>query len=141
MDADRLARLTEQQRVCLRLVYGTPDFKGDRAAIWASSRAAVDQHIKAAMRVLGVGDRRAAARMLAEHEGAAEPVVMREEQAAFRMVREREPLLPLPYEGLRPTKVGWTKRLAWISAIAVGCMISFAALIAAAEAFERYLKS
>lgn len=140
MNREGLSRLTEQQRVCLRHVYAHLTSK-EIAPLLGIEPNSVDQHIKMAMRVLGVGERRAAARMLAEFEGAAEPVVMREEQAAFRMVREREPLLPLPYEGLRPTKVGWTKRLAWISAIAVGCMISFAALIAAAEAFERYLKS
>jgi len=69
MDPNRIARLTDQQRICLRLVYSHMTSKeiAPRLGIEPNS---VDQHIKAAMRVLGVGDRRTAARMLAEHEGA-----------------------------------------------------------------------
>ncbi len=67
MDADRLDRLTDQQRICLRFVYAHMTSKqiAPRLGIEPGS---VDQHIKAAMRVLGVGDRRTAAIMLAEHE-------------------------------------------------------------------------
>jgi hypothetical protein len=106
----------------------------------------VDQHIKAAMRVLGVADRRAAARMFADYEensdySAAAGIRMQEEQMPFQQIRPRlEPMLPLPWEGLRPTHVGWTKRLGWIAAIVIGCALAFGALIAAAEAFTRLLE-
>lgn len=70
MDSDRLARLTEQQRACLRFVFAHLTSK-EIAPHLGIAPNSVDQHIKAAMRVLGVSDRRAAARMLAEHEGAA----------------------------------------------------------------------
>ena len=57
---------------------------------------------------------------------------------AFQVMRPRlEPLLPLPWEGLRPANVGWKKRLAWIAALAIGCAVAFGALIAAAEAVSR----
>ncbi len=68
MDADRLARLTEQQRACLRLVSANMTSK-EIAPYLGIEPGSVDQHLKAAMRILGVGDRRAAARLLAEHEG------------------------------------------------------------------------
>src|SRR5687768_14685967 len=76
MDQHRLARLTEQQRTCLRHVYSHLTSK-EIAPLMGIEPGSVDQHIKGAMRVLGVGDRRAAARMLAEHERplAAQPLV------------------------------------------------------------------
>jgi DNA-binding CsgD family transcriptional regulator len=70
MDPHRIARLTEQQRTCLRFVYAHMTSK-EIAPLLGIEPGSVDQHIKAAMRVLGVGDRRAAARILAEHEAAA----------------------------------------------------------------------
>ena len=145
MDSQRLARLTEQQRVCLRLVYAHMTSK-EIAPHLGIEPGSVDQHIKTAMRILGVGDRRAAAKMLAEYEGSSggapsAGVRMQEEQMAFQAAPPRlEPILPLPFEGLRPTYVGWMKRLAWIAAIAIGCALSFAALIAAAEAFTRLMR-
>lgn len=145
MDSERLARLTEQQRVCLRLVYAHMTSK-EIARMLGIEPGSVDQHVKAAMRVLGVGDRRSAARLLAEHEeiGAgtvASGVRMQEEQMAYQAGPPRlEPLLPLPWEGLRPTYVGWAKRLAWIAAIAIGIVFAFGSLIAAAEAFTRYMR-
>jgi DNA-binding CsgD family transcriptional regulator len=68
MDANRLARLTEQQRICLRHVDSHLTSK-EIAPLLGIEPGSVDQHIKAAMRILGVGERRAAARLLAEHEG------------------------------------------------------------------------
>ena len=67
MHRDRLSRLTEQQRTCLRYVYAHLTSK-EIAPILGIEPGSVDQHIKAAMRVLDVGDRRTAARLLAEHE-------------------------------------------------------------------------
>jgi DNA-binding CsgD family transcriptional regulator len=67
MEPDRLARLTEKQRECLRLVYAHLSSK-EIAPRLGIEPGTVDQYIKAAIRVLGVADRRAAARLLAEHE-------------------------------------------------------------------------
>jgi DNA-binding CsgD family transcriptional regulator len=76
MSQQRLARLTEQQRTCLRYVYAHMTSK-EIAPLLGIEPGSVDQHIKAAMRVLDVGDRRTAARMLAESEawGGAQPLV------------------------------------------------------------------
>ncbi len=68
MESDRLDRLTEQQRICLRHVYAHLTSK-EIAPLMGIEPNSVDQHIKAAMKALDVPDRRAAARMLAEHDG------------------------------------------------------------------------
>src|SRR3954466_5134224 len=67
MDHRNVARLTEQQRACLRFVYARTTSK-EIAPRMGIEPGSVDQHIKAAMRVLGVSDRRTAARLLAEDD-------------------------------------------------------------------------
>jgi DNA-binding CsgD family transcriptional regulator len=75
MNEEHLARLTDKQRACLRLVYAHMSSK-EIAPRLGVEPGTVDQYIKAAMRTLGVADRRAAARMLAEHEaGICQPLV------------------------------------------------------------------
>jgi DNA-binding CsgD family transcriptional regulator len=75
MDPKRIAKLTEQQRACLRHVYAHLTSK-EIAPIMGIEPGSVDQHIKAAMKTLGVGDRRTAARVLADFEGRDEPPVV-----------------------------------------------------------------
>ena len=146
MDADRIARLTVQQRACLRLVYAHMSSK-EIAPIVGVEPGTVDQYVKSAMRILGVSDRRAAARMLAEYEKyemspAPAGVRMQEHAIPYEAAAPRlEPLLPLPLEGLRPTHVGWLKRLGWIAGIAIGIALAFAALMAAAEVLTRLLSN
>lgn len=67
MEPERLARLTDQQRTCLRHVYAHMTSK-EIAPLLGIEPGSVDQHIKAAMRLLDVPDRRTAAILLAEHE-------------------------------------------------------------------------
>ena len=88
MDADRLARLTDKQRACLRLVYAHMSSK-EIALHLGVEPGTIDQYIKAAMRILGVSDRRAAARLLAEYERNREyppatRIIMQEDQTALR---------------------------------------------------------
>ena len=141
VNTDRLARLTEKQRQCLRLVYAHMSSK-EIAQQLGLGPATVDQYVKTAIRILGVSDRRAAARMLAEHEGGGALVptglILQDEQAPFDATPPRlEPVLPLPLEGLRPTQVGWGKQLVWIVTIAIGIALVFLALLAMTEVFER----
>jgi DNA-binding CsgD family transcriptional regulator len=70
MDRKSVERLTEQQRICLRHVYAHKTSK-EIAPLLGIEPGSVDQHIKAAMRILGVTDRRSAACLLAEHENPA----------------------------------------------------------------------
>jgi DNA-binding CsgD family transcriptional regulator len=73
------------QRKCLRLVYAHMSSK-EIAPQLGVEPGTVDQYLKAAMRVLGVSDRRAAARMLAAQEGlAAQPLVYQPLDVASRL--------------------------------------------------------
>jgi DNA-binding CsgD family transcriptional regulator len=141
MDEHRLNRLTEKQRECLRLVYAHMSSK-EIAKQLGVEPGTVDQYIKAAMRTLGVAERRAAARLLADHEAAGSTahttLRLQDEQSPFDVTPPpREPILPLPVEGLRPTHVGWGKRLVWIVLIAAVVALAFLALLASTETFER----
>lgn len=68
MQDERIARLSEGQRECLRLVYRHMETK-EIARSLGISPDGVSQRIKTAMRRLGVHRRRDAALMLAEAEG------------------------------------------------------------------------
>jgi DNA-binding CsgD family transcriptional regulator len=142
MDTERLDRLTEQQRACLRMVYRHMTSK-EIAPRLGIEPGSVDQHIKAAMRVLGVGERRTAARLLAEHEGAAAPgegLAVHEEQAEFEagaMTPSRKFQPPLPIWGGKPSDLGPLRRLAWIFAIMLMIALSFGVFLAGLEALSR----
>jgi len=69
MDDQRLARLTEPQKECLRLVLRHKTSK-EIAIILGLKPDAVDGRMRTAVRSLGVRDRFEAALLLAEHEGA-----------------------------------------------------------------------
>ena len=68
MEHDRVARLSEGQRECLRMVYRHMETK-EIARVLGLSPDGVTQRIKTAMRILGVDRRRDAALLLAQHEG------------------------------------------------------------------------
>jgi DNA-binding CsgD family transcriptional regulator len=123
MDRRATARLTDQQRACLRFVSVGMTSK-EIAPRLGIEPGSVDQHIKTAMRILGVADRRTAARMLALHERkgaqklvyhsppivpAAEPSIIaasnggRHRQGESRqMLREEQ----APYQLISPTTPG-----------------------------------
>lgn len=71
MDADSLAKVTEGQRACLRMVLLHMSSK-DIARSLGISRHTVDQRLKLAMKTLGAASRVEAARTLAAMEGADE---------------------------------------------------------------------
>jgi DNA-binding CsgD family transcriptional regulator len=68
MNAERLARLTEGQRICLRMVIMHMSSK-DIARELNISPHTVDQRLKTAIQILGVDSRVEAARLLARAEG------------------------------------------------------------------------
>jgi DNA-binding CsgD family transcriptional regulator len=70
MNTDRIERLTDKQRECLRMVYRHMETK-EIARVLGLSPDGVTQRIKTAMKTLGVDRRRDAARILAEAEGLA----------------------------------------------------------------------
>ena len=68
MDAERLNKLSEAQRICLRMVFMHMSSK-DIARELGISPHTVDQRLKGAIQTLRVDSRVEAARMLARHEG------------------------------------------------------------------------
>ena len=68
MNAERLARLSEAQLLCLRMVFMHMSSK-DIARELKISPHTVDQRLKAAIQILGVDSRVEAARLLARAEG------------------------------------------------------------------------
>ncbi|HEU0100260.1 MAG TPA: helix-turn-helix transcriptional regulator [Allosphingosinicella sp.] len=99
MDLKRIARLTEQQRACLRHVYAHLTSK-EIAPILGIEPGSVDQHIKAAMKTLGVGDRRTAARIFAEYEAQGDSPVV-----AYPPLNPESPASP--YNFVPPIVSGW----------------------------------
>lgn len=144
METERLDRLTDQQRACLRMVYLHMTSK-EIAPRLGIEPGSVDQHIKAAMRILGVGERRAAARMFAEYESGREKgevaeLALHEDQADFEGApalppRSLQP--PLPIWGGKPSDLGPLRRLAWIFAIMLMIALSFGVFLAGLEALSR----
>ena len=99
MDSNRISRLTEQQRACLRYVYAHLTSK-EIAPLMGIEPGSVDQHIKAAMKTLGVGDRRTAARIFAEHEA--------REDGAPLVYQSPQPRSPTDsYDIVPPIVSGW----------------------------------
>lgn len=167
MAQDRISRLSEGQRECLRMVYHHMETK-EIARVLGLSPDGVAQRIKTAMRILGVHRRRDAARLVVEADGpdrplanppwdiaAApgpptvgasiggrqldyEPTGLREEQAGFDIVLPPPGLrLPFPLRETRPNDAGWPMRLAWIAGIAIAGALAFGTLAAGVEALAR----
>lgn len=129
---DRIARLTEQQRICLRLVYAHMTSKEIAPKLGIEPNS-VDQHVKAAMRILGVSDRRAAALMLAKYESRFETLEMREVQSDYDAQFPPAPLLPRS-KGL---KSGPLKRSLAVAAIIVALAFTVGMVLAVVDAWRR----
>lgn len=147
MDEDALARVTEGQRACLRLVLHHMSSKEIARAL-GISRHTVDQRLKLAMRELGATSRVEAAKRFAALAGAAEHQSLACQSpdieasgvspslAAFpreRPVRGRAPLQEARHhESLH--------RIGWIAAIAAGAAIAFAALFMGLNALSEFTR-
>ena len=148
MDDDRLDRLTEKQRECLRLVNQHKSSKMI-APLLGVTPEAVDQRLKTAVRVLGVTNRFEAALLLARHENmtyqqtvygaldvAAPPALatmppsasderdseLGEDRAEYEPPPSPDrgsSKLPLPMERGRRNDLGLLQRFAWVCAIAI----------------------
>ena len=157
MDPHRIARLTAQQRACLRHVYAHRTSK-EIAPLLGIAPGSVDQHIKAAMKVLDVPDRRTAARLLAEHEGReSQPLAYQppelvtqsceaEDRPWMTDARLQHPPSTWPAGAngilfppgvLRPGDLNWKSRLMWIVIIAIGMAVAFGVLVSAIDALVR----
>jgi DNA-binding CsgD family transcriptional regulator len=136
MDADRLARVTEGQRACLRLVLRHMTSK-DIARALAISPHTVDQRIKLAMKTLGAASRVEAARILAalEPAGAGQGLVCQGPDIDPRAAAPSS----APSNG-KGTKDGSLRRIGWIAAIAAAAAVGFAALFVGLNALSEFTR-
>ena len=137
MDADRIARLSEGQRACLRMVLRQMSSKEIARAL-GISRHTVDQRLRLAMRTLEAANRIEAARALAAHEGGApyQPSVYQTPHL------DRAPVAD-PAVALRTREAnddGGLRRLAWIVAIAVAAAVFLGASFIALNALSEFTK-
>lgn len=131
MDRDRLARVSEGQRACLRLVLQHQSSKAIARAL-AISPHTVDQRIRFAMKALGASSRIEAARLLAASEA--------EEgyQALIHQSPDIDPPAPAPPASppLEPEVRygGKLSKIAWILVIAAAALLALAGLLMALNA-------
>lgn len=136
MDDDRLERLTEGQRACLRMVLRHMSSKDIARALDISPHT-VDQRLKLAMKTLGVGSRVEAARLFAAAEG--EPP----HQTLVHQSPDIASLPPAPSLAAFAGRAGQHDRLrrtAWIVAIIAGLAIVFAALFTGLNALSEFTR-
>ena len=138
MDDDRLARVTEGQRECLRMVLSHMSSKYIGRALGISSHT-VDQRLKQAMRTLGASSRVEAARRLAALEGA----------GAYQSLAHQSPdidegrngaALPVPDRGNGEKKDVFWSRVRWIGIAAVVAAIGIAALFSALNELSEFTR-
>lgn len=137
MDAAGLAKLTEGQRVCLRMVLRHMSSKEIARAL-GISRHTVDQRLRLAMRTLQVGTRIDAARALAAHEGseAYQPSVHQSPHLAPPPAADPAAALPMR----EADDDGGLRRLGWIMAIAASGAAFLGAVFIALNALSELTK-
>jgi len=137
MDSDRIARLSEGQRACLRMVLAHMSSKEIARSLGISPHT-VDQRIRFAMQTLQVASRIDAARALAVHEGgdAYQPSVHQsptvDPAGAERAAAASSTTGALQDVGLR--------KLGWIMGIAAGAAVFFAALFIGLNALSEFTR-
>lgn len=149
MDDEALARVTEGQRACLKLVLGHHNSKQIARSLGISSHT-VDQRLRQAMRHLGASSRVDAAKRLAALEG------WPEYQSLACQAPDIEPSLdsarhPAPTGEERAgdappsleREIGKHEslhKIGWIVAIATGVALFIAALITALNALSEFTR-
>jgi DNA-binding CsgD family transcriptional regulator len=137
MDADRIARLSEGQRACLRMVLLHMSSK-EIARDLGISRHTVDQRLRLAMRTLQVESRIDAARALAAHKGA----------DAYQPSVHQPPHID-PARAVTPVPVRATteadgndglRRLGWMVGIGAAAAVFFAALFIGLNALSEFTR-
>ena len=136
MDADSLARVTEGQRACLRMVLRHMSSK-DIARTLGISRHTVDQRLKLAMKTLGATSRVEAARTLAAMEGTDEYQRLTYQASDIESAGPR----PSPHAPVREGGQGVDlQRIGWIVAIAAGLVVGLAALLVGLNALADFTR-
>ena len=130
MNRDRLARVNEGQRACLRLVLQHKSSK-DIARELGISPHTVDQRIRFAMKTLGAANRVEAARLLAAAEAGAAYQPLIHQPPDVDPPAGASPISPPYREGRNDPNL---PRIAWILVVAAAALLAFAGLFAALNA-------
>jgi DNA-binding CsgD family transcriptional regulator len=137
MDGDRIARLSEGQRECLRMVLHPMSSKEIARAL-GISRHTVDQRLRLAMRTLDVANRIEAARALAAHEGAEGY-----QRSAYQPPHIDPAGLASPAAASATREAGHEerlRRLGWIMAIAAAAAVLLAAIFIGLNALSEFTR-
>jgi DNA-binding CsgD family transcriptional regulator len=136
MDDDRIARLPEGQKQCLRMVLRHMSSKQIALALGISPHT-VDQRLRQAMRTLGASSRVEAARALAEVEGA----------EGYQPLAYQSPHIESPAgaPSARPSSNGGGRderlqRIGWIVAIVAAAAAFFAAVFTGLNALSEFTR-
>lgn len=135
MESDRLARVTEGQRACLRLVLQHKSSK-DIARSLGISPHTVDQRVRLAMKALGAASRVEAARILAAAENG---------EGYQRLIYQapdidRAPAArPSPPDGEVP-RDGKPRKIVWIMVAVAAAALAFAGLFIGLNALAQFTR-
>ena len=138
MVANRIEELSPRERDCLRLVARAFSSKEIGRALGISHHT-VDDHLKHAIALLGVGSRFEAARLLTATEGAPpqalgahSPAIAEPVPAGPSLAPERSKAMPLGHlplrNGRRGNDLSSVQRLLWIAIGAVGFIFALSQL-------------
>jgi DNA-binding CsgD family transcriptional regulator len=137
MDCERLAKLSEGQRECLRMVLRHMSSKEIARAL-NISRHTVDQRLRMAMTVLGASSRVEAARRFAQAEGAGGYQRFAYQPPPLEADPGRAaPQSPAPREERGHERL---HRFGWIVAIAAGAVMFVAAVFTALNALSQFTR-
>jgi DNA-binding CsgD family transcriptional regulator len=137
MDERQLAKVTEGQRACLRLVLRHMSSKEIARAL-DISRHTVDQRLRLAMRTLGAASRVEAAQILAGAEGGEGYQGLIHQPPDIDSGPARPPSGATAPPEMR--RHGNLPRIGWIAAIAAAAAIALAALFVGLNALSQFTR-
>lgn len=136
MDEDRLARVTEAQRACLRMVLRHMTSK-DIARALSVSPHTVDQRIRLAMKTLGATSRIEAARLLAAAEPDYQGLIY---QSPDIDPADDVPPARAPARNEGKVRHGKPSRAVWIIVAVAAAALAFAGLFTGLNALSQFTR-
>jgi DNA-binding CsgD family transcriptional regulator len=139
MEQDGLARVTEGQRACLRMVLQHRSSKEIARELGISSHT-VDQRLKQAMKHLGASSRVEAAKRLAALEGSVGYQPLACQAPDIEPVAVPTPTPPASGSEREASDDEGLRRIGWIVAIAAGAAVLLAALLIGLNALSEFTR-
>lgn len=148
MESESIHRLTDAQKDCLRLLWHDRLKIAGIAHRLQISEDTVDQRLRRARTILGVGSSLAAAELLAEHERglSLSPVYPPSDIPPATDVPQDEPAyegtggglrLPLPRRNGEPNNLGTGQRLFWIFVLTIAAILGMFLAMSMGEVITR----